>query len=127
MDDFDRNVYCLVGLPFDAISLPEAVHQVREAAMLSVPCFISTPNLNFLIASQDDPEFRESVCQSDLSLADDMPLVWMAKLLGLPVCERVAGSDLFATLGDRWAVPGKSCRCSFLVAWRVWQRGLVRR
>lgn len=99
MDDFNREVYCLAGLPFDAISLPEGIRQVREAAMQSVPCFFSTPNLNIHIASQDDPKFREPVCQSDLSLADGMPLVWMAKLLGLPVCERVAGSDLFATLG----------------------------
>jgi N-acetylglucosaminyldiphosphoundecaprenol N-acetyl-beta-D-mannosaminyltransferase len=113
MDDFDRDVYCLAGLPFDAISLPETVRQVREAAMQSVPCFISTPNLNFLIASQDDPDFRESVCQSDLSLADGMPLVWMAKLLGLPIFERVAGSDLFATLGEQVGSSGKKLSVFF--------------
>ena len=99
MDDFDREVYCLAGLPCDAIDLPGAVHRVYEAVKRSAPLFISTPNLNFLVASQDDPEFRESVCQSDLSLADGMPLVWMAKLLGIPICERVAGSDFFASLG----------------------------
>ena len=113
MDDFDRDVYCLAGLPFDAISLPETVRHVREAAMQSVPCFLSTPNLNFLIASQDDPDFRESVCQSDLSLADGMPLVWMAKLLGLPICERVAGSDLFASLGEQVGSSGKKLSVFF--------------
>ena len=30
---FDRDIYCLAGLPIDAIDLRGAVHHVREAAM----------------------------------------------------------------------------------------------
>lgn len=94
-------MYCVAGLPFDAVSLTEAGERVREAAFRSEPCFISTPNLNFVVTSQGDSDFRESVCQSDLSLADGMPVVWMAKMLGLPVRERVSGSDLFSWLSNK--------------------------
>ncbi len=95
MDDFDRLVVCLAGLPFDAVTMAEAVAQVRAAADARRPCFLSTPNLNFLIACQGDAAFRDSVINSELSITDGMPLVWMARLLGLPIRERVAGSGLF--------------------------------
>jgi N-acetylglucosaminyldiphosphoundecaprenol N-acetyl-beta-D-mannosaminyltransferase len=51
-----------------------------------------------LIASQKDEAFRDSVIHSDLSLADGMPIIWMAKLLNLPIHERVAGASLFDAL-----------------------------
>ena len=62
-----------MGLPFDAIDLNTAVNKVHEAARSKTPCFISTPNLNFLIACQKDAEFRNSVINSDLSVADGKP------------------------------------------------------
>jgi N-acetylglucosaminyldiphosphoundecaprenol N-acetyl-beta-D-mannosaminyltransferase len=96
--DFDRQVFCLAGLPFDAMDMPDAVARVREAAVLRKPCFMSTPNLNFLIGCLGDPEFRDSVIHSDMSIMDGMPLVWMARLLGIPIRERVAGSGLFEAL-----------------------------
>jgi len=96
--DFGRDVHCVLGLPFDAVSLDDAVAKVRHAAQTRTPCFVSTPNVNFLVASQTDSAFRASVFHSDLSVADGMPIVWMARLLGLPIRERVAGSDLFDRL-----------------------------
>lgn len=113
MDDFERDVYCLAGLPFDAIHQLTALRRIHDAALHSIPCFISTPNLNFLISAQNNQEFRESVCQSDLSLADGMPVVWMAKLLGLPLCERIAGADLFASLGDGVSSSGQKLSVFF--------------
>lgn len=63
-------------------------------------CFLSTPNLNFLIACRKDSDFRNSVLKSDLSVADGMPLVWLSRLLGVPIPERVAGSDLFEHIAN---------------------------
>ena len=98
MDDFNRNVWCLLGLPFDAIDLKGTVQRVHDAAKDKTPCFISTPNLNFLITSQKDAKFRDSVINSDLSIADGKPLIWLARLLRIPIPERVAGSDLIEAL-----------------------------
>lgn len=96
--DFNRNVHCLLGLPFDAVGLDQASAQITLAAVNKTLCFFSTPNLNFLVATQTDVDFRQSVINSDLSVADGMPIVWMARLLGIPIRERVAGSDLFETI-----------------------------
>jgi N-acetylglucosaminyldiphosphoundecaprenol N-acetyl-beta-D-mannosaminyltransferase len=94
----NRNVVCLFGLPFDALSLEDAVSRLRAAAVSNTRCFVSTPNLNFVIAARQDAEFRDSVLRSDLSLADGAPLVWASRLLGLPVRERVAGASVFEAL-----------------------------
>ena len=104
--DFNRNVHCLLGLPFDTTGLAGAVKEVEQAIKESRPLFISTPNLNFLVASQTDASFRDSVIHSELSLADGMPVVWLARLLGIPITERVAGSTLFEALRKRPAAPG---------------------
>lgn len=96
--DYQRPVYDIAGLPFDAINMDAAVDAVVRAVDSRTPLFISTPNLNFLVASQRDREFRASVYQSDMCLADGMPIIWLARLLGVPVPGRVAGSDLFEAL-----------------------------
>jgi N-acetylglucosaminyldiphosphoundecaprenol N-acetyl-beta-D-mannosaminyltransferase len=96
--DFDRDVYCVMGVPVDAITMQAAVERVRHAAFSGTRCFVSTPNLNFVMAAKGDPEFRNSVLHSDLSLADGMPLVWVARILRLPIRERVSGAGLFESL-----------------------------
>ena len=96
--DFDRDVHCVLGLPFDAVSLSRTAETVRSAAQNRRRCFITTPNLNYVVACRTDVELRASVLRSDLSVADGMPLVWVARLLGVPLPERVAGSSLVDAL-----------------------------
>jgi N-acetylglucosaminyldiphosphoundecaprenol N-acetyl-beta-D-mannosaminyltransferase len=64
----DRNVWCVCGLPFDAVNMAEAIGSINSSVKSSKPCFISTPNLNFLIESQKDEKFRNSLINSDLSI-----------------------------------------------------------
>ncbi len=103
--NFERQVFCLLGLPFDAIDLADAVRTVQSSARARTPCFFSTPNTNFVVTAQRDEAFRASVYRSDLSLVDGMPLLWMARLLGLPFRERVAGSVLFEALRHSTSEP----------------------
>ncbi|MAK67315.1 MAG: acetylglucosaminyldiphospho-UDP acetyl-beta-D-mannosaminyltransferase [Methylophaga sp.] len=96
-----QDQYCLMGLPFDAVSLSDATDIISKSIDQQIPCFLSTPNLNFTVMAQDDPDFYNSVIQSDLVVADGMPLIWVARFLNLPIYERVAGSDLFAFLSNQ--------------------------
>jgi N-acetylglucosaminyldiphosphoundecaprenol N-acetyl-beta-D-mannosaminyltransferase len=106
-DDFSRKVYCVLGIPIDAIDMTAALRTVKAAARGSEPFLLSTANLNFLVTSRSDSEFRESLLDSDLCTADGMPIVWIARLLGLPIENRVSGSDLFEELrtAERGARP----------------------
>lgn len=105
--DFERPVHALLGLAVDACDLAGAVAMVRRSAFECRPCMVSTPNLNFLVQAQTDAAFRDSVLGSELSLADGMPLVWAARLLGVPLPGRVAGADLFEALARHDGPPVK--------------------
>ena len=97
-DDLSRDVYCILGVPIDAIEMPEVLQRLEIAAASPVPFVLSTPNLNFLVNSQRDCEFRESLLASDLCTADGMPVVWIARLMGTAIKFRTAGSDMFDAL-----------------------------
>jgi N-acetylglucosaminyldiphosphoundecaprenol N-acetyl-beta-D-mannosaminyltransferase len=96
-----RDTWSILGLPFDAVNLTDSLVLIEQAIDQNTRCFISTPNLNFAIAAQSEAAFFDSVVDSDLNVADGMPLVWVAKLLGVPIKERVAGSTLFDELSRR--------------------------
>lgn len=93
--DFTRDVHCVFGLPFDAVSEDQALALLQGAAQRGQRCFLSTPNLSFAAGCADDADFRQSVIHSDLSTADGAPIVWLSRLLGAPLPERVTGSNLF--------------------------------
>jgi N-acetylglucosaminyldiphosphoundecaprenol N-acetyl-beta-D-mannosaminyltransferase len=101
--DLRRAVYGILGVPFDALDFQTLLESIVAAVNAGRPFLISTPNVNFLMASRTDRGFRESLLQSDLSLVDGMPIIWIARLLGLPIGGRLAGSDLFDTLKSRAA------------------------
>ena len=74
--------------------------RIRNAVARREQCFLSTPNLTFLVACQSDEAFRNSVIDSDLSIADGAPLLWIARLLRIPIPERVPGAGVFERLRD---------------------------
>ena len=107
-DDLLREVYGVLGVPVDVTDMAAALQRVNSVAASGSTFFISTVNLNFVVTSQTDPDFRESLLLSDLCTADGMPVVLVARLLGIPIKERIAGSDMFDALRSmRRSVPLK--------------------
>ena len=98
IDDLSREVYCVIGMPVDVIDMHNVLLNINSAAILEKKLFLSTPNLDFLVNFCSDIEFRDAMLLSDLSPADGMPIVWLGRLLGVPIKERVAGSDIFSAL-----------------------------
>jgi N-acetylglucosaminyldiphosphoundecaprenol N-acetyl-beta-D-mannosaminyltransferase len=97
-DALSRQVYCILGVPIDLITMPAVLRRIERAAASDAPFTLSTPNLNFLVTSQSDAEFRETLLLSDLCPADGAPILWIARLLGVPIKQRIAGSDIFGAL-----------------------------
>jgi N-acetylglucosaminyldiphosphoundecaprenol N-acetyl-beta-D-mannosaminyltransferase len=108
-DDLSRDVYCVLGIPIDVGGMQSVLSDIEAAAANRVRLFLSTPNVNFLVNMQSDPDFRESLLQSDLCPADGLPIVWIARLVGVPIKNRIAGSDIFDALkvGHNFAKPLK--------------------
>jgi N-acetylglucosaminyldiphosphoundecaprenol N-acetyl-beta-D-mannosaminyltransferase len=96
--DLGRDVHAVLGLVFDRTDLAGAAAHIRRSVLQRRPCFLSTPNVNFVAAALQDAQFRGSVLRSDLSLADGFPIVRAARWMGIGLPGRVAGADLFERL-----------------------------
>jgi N-acetylglucosaminyldiphosphoundecaprenol N-acetyl-beta-D-mannosaminyltransferase len=99
--DFSRSAYCVQGLLCDLVTMEQATEIVVSSVREARRCNVATPNANFLRMIRSDPDFRDAVLASDLCLMDGMPLVWLARALGIAAPRRVAGSDLFDVLMRR--------------------------
>ena len=89
------------GLGFDDVTMHEATARIVElATKRDRPRYVCTGNLDHLAIAAEDPEFKAAYDGADLVVADGAPVVWLSKLGGTPLKERVAGSDLFWTLGE---------------------------
>ncbi len=106
-DDFDRDVWCLLGLPVDAASVDRAVAEIDAAVRTGRKLSFVTPNVNWLVRVLRDGAARREVLDADLSFIDGAPLVAMARMLGIPAPSRVAGADIFEALRRR---PGFGAR-----------------
>lgn len=51
-----------------------------------------------IVSAQKDPFLKKSILESDIVNIDGQPVVWAARLLGIPVPEKVSGSDLMVEL-----------------------------
>jgi N-acetylglucosaminyldiphosphoundecaprenol N-acetyl-beta-D-mannosaminyltransferase len=107
-----RSLVVLLGVPIDNLTLEEAVDQidclVQEGRSAGKHHQIVTVNADFVVKAANDPELRFLLQESDLATADGMPLVWAARLLNVPLKERVTGADMVPSLAERAAQKGYS-------------------
>jgi len=96
--NFTRNIWLLMGLPVDCLDEQQVLAELQTTVEQKQRCFLSTPNLNFVISAKHDAIFRQSVTDSDLSCIDGFPLVKVAKILNIPVTERVTGASLMEAI-----------------------------
>ncbi len=87
----------LLSMNIDAMRLAEAAASVlavcREERSLACP-YVVTPNVDHAVMLSRMPEFKAAYDAARFVFADGLPIVWISKLLGRALPERVAGSDL---------------------------------
>ena len=94
----------LMGVPIDGMTMGSAIERlaqlVEHGRQNSSSHQVATVNVDFLVNALSDSDVMALLQQAELNLADGMPLVWASRLLGTPLPERVAGSDLVPLLGE---------------------------
>ncbi len=88
----------LLGFPIDAMTEVECIERILESIRSSRGGWVVTHNLDHLRRLANDRAFADLCDDSDIRVADGMPLVWASRLQGTPLPERVAGSSLIWTL-----------------------------
>jgi N-acetylglucosaminyldiphosphoundecaprenol N-acetyl-beta-D-mannosaminyltransferase len=102
-----RKLLIILGVPVDDLTMEQALARIEEfiqAGRSTGRSYqIATVNADFVVNSLHDPELRRILQESDMATADGMPLVLGARLLGVPMADRVTGADLVPALAARAA------------------------
>src|SRR4051812_12907362 len=84
----------VLGVPFDNLTLAETLERFETMIVSGQPHYVATANVDFVVRAGHDPRFRRALLGAHVVLCDGTPLVWASRLLGTPLRERVAGSDV---------------------------------
>lgn len=98
----------LMGVRLEVVTERQAVEHVLAELGGGRGGQVVTVNLDILRRCDRDPSFREHVNRAPLVVADGMPLVWVSRVRGTPLPERVAGSSMVGSLAVAAAGAGRS-------------------
>ena len=107
-DAAGRSVVELLGVPVHRTDVAAALHRITQFIEEGAPHQVVTPDSSALVRAQRDPELMDILQSADLVTADGAGLVWMAKVMGLPLWERVSGVDLMDHICELAAEKGYS-------------------
>jgi N-acetylglucosaminyldiphosphoundecaprenol N-acetyl-beta-D-mannosaminyltransferase len=93
-----RSCIAILGVPFDSVSMDDAVSIVEEMVESGRPHYLATANVDFTVQALEDEELRRILFDAHLVVCDGTPLLWASRWLGHRLPERVAGSDLVPIL-----------------------------
>lgn len=91
---------CILGVPFHNLTFEEAVQWSVDRMKSGQPALIATANTDFLQQARKDPELQRILFESDLIIADGMPIVALSRFFGPKLKERVTGSDITPMLAE---------------------------
>lgn len=83
---------------FDKVTLNGALDAVDRLVDAGRGGYVVTPNVDHVVLAHRRPGLAGVYQRASLSLADGKPILWMARLLGSPLPEKVSGSDLLEPL-----------------------------
>jgi N-acetylglucosaminyldiphosphoundecaprenol N-acetyl-beta-D-mannosaminyltransferase len=108
MPGFSPDSIAVLGVPFNNVTMDEAVRVIEEKIEGGGFHQVATANVDFLMHAIHDEELRNILCSCSLVVPDGMPILWSARLMGTPLKERVCGIDLVPRLAELAAQRGYS-------------------
>lgn len=108
MNKQNNRRFTIAGVPIDAVSMTEAIECIHTLVCEKRGGTVFTPNVDHVMLARRIPEFAQAYAATELALVDGMPLLWAGRLLGVPVPEKVSGSDLLWPLLTMAAVRNHS-------------------
>lgn len=98
----------LYGAPLAALTEADCVRLIGNELQVGHGGWLVTMNLDHLRRFAQGGEYAARVLRASLRVADGMPLVWASRLQGIPLPERVTGSNLIWSLSQRAETSGHS-------------------
>lgn len=92
-----KGSFYILGVKLDDLDISSSVTAIEEWIKTgrSIPAkYVCVTNVNSVVEAQKDGFLKKITNESDLSVCDGMPLVWLAKMTGGKLRERVYGLSL---------------------------------
>ena len=100
MSGWNRRSVAVLGVPFDNVTMHEAMELIEEKIDEEGFHQVATANVDFVIHAMGDQVLQEVLCSCDLIVPDGMPIVWASRLMGCRLKERVSGIDMVPRLAE---------------------------
>ena len=81
-----------------SLTFPEALDAVVDLVVAGEGGYIVTPNVDHVVQAEHSEAMRAAYHAASLSLVDGQPLIWLSKMMGQPLPEKISGSDLVPRL-----------------------------
>ena len=96
----DNKRYSFLGMPVDALTRGEALVRVAELARTPEPSHVLFLNVDVMVKADKNPALKNAIAHSDISLMDGKPPLKVARRRGIPLPEKVSGSDFVPDVCD---------------------------
>lgn len=93
-----RRMTQILDVPFDALTMTEAVEKAKSFLHDGKQHYICTPNPEIVMEAQADKELMTILREADLVVPDGIGVVWASRYSEIRLTERVAGYDLTQNL-----------------------------
>lgn len=92
---FNVNSVCIANTFISNLNLESTIKIFNDVITVNLKIRVCVLPVNNILYSYDDAYLNSIYNSSDLNLCDGVPLLWISKFLGNPLCGRVTGLDLF--------------------------------
>ena len=82
----------------DNLTMQETLQEIEKIIKKNDSSYVVTPNVDHIVQLEKNQELRDVYANASLILTDGKPLIWISKLYGTPIKEKISGSDLFPLL-----------------------------
>jgi N-acetylglucosaminyldiphosphoundecaprenol N-acetyl-beta-D-mannosaminyltransferase len=96
------------GVRISPVSMLEALDRIEEMIKSKKPHIVVTSDANAILRAREDEEYAGILRRAALVTPDGYGVMWGARLLNLPVYERVTGVDMVNGICERAAKHGYS-------------------
>jgi N-acetylglucosaminyldiphosphoundecaprenol N-acetyl-beta-D-mannosaminyltransferase len=88
----------ILGITVSPILTEEILTRIEQTIREGGTLTIYPVNVNVVMKSRTDPEFRETLNASDIATSDGVPIVWASKFMGGTLKEKKTGWILFENI-----------------------------
>lgn len=82
----------------DNLTFDEALSRIDRLIEIGCGGYVVTPNVDHIVQLEHNEDFCRAYRDASMVLTDGQPLIWISRLLGCPIKEKISGSDMFPRL-----------------------------